>query len=104
MDERKNNSEVARVLEQIRREYEAAHHLMYDRADRTARHRFIMIRMENLFDRCHERLTGLIGGLREGTNALAEALEQAIDAQHAPVAPAHEDKEAGAEESEEVRP
>ncbi len=104
MNERKNVSEVARVLEQIRREYEAAHHLMYDRADRAARYRFIMVRMENLFDRCHERLTELVGGLREGTNALAEALEQATNAQHAPVVPAQEGKETEAEESKEARP
>src|SRR5690349_864281 len=84
MEERTNKSEVARLMEQIQLEYEAAQRLMYGFAAGAGKHEFITVRMENM-GRCHQRLTELMGE-REGTLAYAQALEQADDGQDAPVA------------------
>lgn len=70
-----NKSEVARLLEQIQLEYEAAQRLTRDFAAGAGKHEFITARMENM-GRCHQRLTELIGE-REGTLAYAQAMEQA---------------------------
>lgn len=71
-------------MEQIQLEYEAAHRLMYGPDPRRARYEFIHARLENMFDRCHERLIELVGGMREGVEALAGALEQVNNSQGAP--------------------
>jgi hypothetical protein len=75
MDALESKSEVARIMQQIELEYEAAQRGMYGFAAGTAKHEFITARMENM-GRCHEKLIALVGE-REATKALAQALEQA---------------------------
>ncbi len=75
MDALESKSEVARLMQQIELEYEAAQRGMYGFAAGTAKHEFITARMENM-GRCHEKLITLVGE-REATRALAGALEQA---------------------------
>ena len=53
-------SEVARLKEQIRREYDAAQQALSGLAVGTAQHSFITARMENVH-RAHERLAALVG-------------------------------------------
>jgi hypothetical protein len=71
-------SEVARLMQQIELEYEAAQRGMFGFAAGTARHEFINARMENM-GRYHEKLKTLVGE-QEATKALAQALEQAVNA------------------------
>ncbi len=75
MDALESKSEVARLMQQIELEYEAAQRGMYGFAAGTAKHEFITARMENM-GKCHEKLIALVGE-REATKALAQALEQA---------------------------
>ena len=75
MQEKNNQSEVARLMRQIELEYEAAQRFMHDFAAGAGKHEFITARMENM-GRCHQRLTALLGE-REGTLAYAQAMEQA---------------------------
>src|SRR5689334_8699621 len=75
MEQRQNKSEVARLLEQIQLEYEAAQRLMHGFAAGAGKHEFITARMENM-GRCHQRLTALLGE-REATLSYAQAMEQA---------------------------
>ena len=53
-------SEVARLKEQIRREYDAAQQALSGLAVGTAQHSFITARMENVH-RAHEQLAALVG-------------------------------------------
>jgi hypothetical protein len=55
-----NQSEVARLLEQISLEYEAAHRGMYGFACGTAKHEFITARMENMGN-LHSKLQEIVG-------------------------------------------
>ena len=68
-------SEVARLMRQIEREYEAAQRGLYGFAAGAAKHQFITARMENI-GRCHEQMKDLVGE-KEAVRALAQALEQA---------------------------
>lgn len=70
-----NKSEVARLMWQIEREYEAAQRGMNGFAAGAAKHQFITARMENI-GRCHEKIKELVGE-QEAVKALAQALEQA---------------------------
>jgi len=53
-------SEVARLKEQIRREYDAAQQALSGLAQGTAQHSFITARMENVHS-AHEQLAVLVG-------------------------------------------
>lgn len=75
MEEGENKSEVARLMRQIEREYEAAQRGLYGFAAGAAKHQFITARMENI-GRCHEQIKELVGE-KEAVRALAQALEQA---------------------------
>lgn len=75
VDEPTCESEVARLRQRIRLEYEAAVRGLYGPAQGTAQHAFITKRMENI-GTCHETLKGLVGE-QEATRVLAEALEEA---------------------------
>jgi hypothetical protein len=55
-----NQSEVARLLEQISLEYEAAHRGLYGFASGTAKHEFITARMENMGN-LHSKLQEIVG-------------------------------------------
>ncbi|HKV59196.1 MAG TPA: hypothetical protein VJO32_12980 [Ktedonobacteraceae bacterium] len=68
-------SEVARLMQQIEREYEAAQRGLYGFAAGAAKHSFITARMENI-GRCHEQMKELVGE-KAAVKALAQALEQA---------------------------
>ena len=57
---REQRSEVARLLEQISAEYEAAQRGLSGLAYGTARHEFITARMENM-GRIHDQLQTLVG-------------------------------------------
>lgn len=67
-------SEVARLLEEIRLSYEAAHRALNAPAI-TARHDFITKRMERMHT-VHMQLQGLVGK-DEAIKLIAETLEQA---------------------------
>ena len=56
----KNKSEVARILEQISLEYEAAHRIMYDYAAGAAKHQYISARMEKM-GHLHSKLREIVG-------------------------------------------
>ncbi len=75
MEEHENKSEVARLMQQIELEYEAAQRGLYGFAAGAAKHEFINAKVENI-GRYHEQLKTLVGE-QEATKALAEALEQA---------------------------
>lgn len=68
------NSEVARLLQRITEEYEAAERAMNGFAA-TAKHEFITARMEQI-GAYHHQLQGLVGEL-EATQMVAETLEHA---------------------------
>lgn len=54
-----SQSEVARLKQQIQREYEAAQQALTGLSLGTARHAFIIARMENV-QRAHEQLAALV--------------------------------------------
>ena len=56
----KNQSEVARILEQISLEYEAAQRIMYGFAAGAGKHQFISARMENM-GQLHSKLREIVG-------------------------------------------
>jgi hypothetical protein len=70
-----NKSEVARVLEQIELEFQAAQRGLYGLALGTAKHEFITGKMEQM-GRLHEKLQTMVGE-KEAVKLLAEALENA---------------------------
>ena len=70
-----NKSEVARVLEQIELDNQAAHQALYGLASGVARHQFITSKMERM-GRLHEKLQTLVGKEQAG-KLLAETLEKA---------------------------
>lgn len=55
-----NKSEVARILEQISLEYEAAQRIMYGFAAGAGKHQFISARMENM-GQLHSKLREIVG-------------------------------------------
>ncbi len=55
-----NKSEVARILEQISLEYEAACRSMYGYAAGAGKHQFITARMENM-GHLHDKLQEIVG-------------------------------------------
>ena len=59
-DSSKNKSEVARILEQISLEYEAAQRIMHDFAAGAGKHQFISARMENM-GHLHSELREIVG-------------------------------------------
>lgn len=75
MNERESKSEVARLMQQIEREYEAAIRGLTGFAEGSSKHAFITARMERMAA-CHETLKGLVGE-HEAGKLLAEALEEA---------------------------
>ena len=72
----RKNSEVARLMQQITEEYEAAQHALYD-TSMTAKHAFIIARMENM-GRLQEELQEAVGA-HQVMALVAEALERAED-------------------------
>jgi hypothetical protein len=72
-----NSSEVARLLAQIGREYEAAQRGLTGLATGTARHEFITRKMERMSD-LHSSLQALVG--ESATALLAKHLETIPDA------------------------
>jgi len=56
----KNKSEVARILEQISLEYEAAQRIMYGFAAGAGKHQYISARMENMGN-LHSKLREIVG-------------------------------------------
>ena len=72
---KENLSEVARLMEQISLEYQAAQRGLSGLAYGIAQHQFITARMENMCD-IHEELQELIGR-QEATKLVAEALDRA---------------------------
>ncbi len=75
MSENESKSEVARLMQQIEREYEAAIRGLTGFAEGSSKHAFITARMERMAV-CHETLKGLVGE-HEAGKLLAEALEGA---------------------------
>ena len=67
-------SEVARLMQQITLEYEAAKRGMSGLAYGTAQHAFITARMENMCN-IHQELQQLVGE-REATKLVAQTLER----------------------------
>lgn len=67
-----NQSEVARLIQQIDAEYAAARLAMHGYAE-VAKHEMITARMENM-GRLHEELKGIIGE-REATEVLVRAMD-----------------------------
>lgn len=72
-------SEVARLRQRIRTEYEAAVRGLCGLTQGTAQHAFITRRMEHI-SICHETLKGLVGE-QEAGKIVVEALEQASSEQ-----------------------
>ena len=72
----RNNSEVARLMQQITEEYESAQRGLYDSA-MTAKHAFIIARMENM-GRLQEELQEVVGS-HQVIALIVEALERAED-------------------------
>ena len=70
-----NKSEVARVLEQIELEFQAARSGLYGLAFGSAKHEFITSKMEQM-GHLHERLQTMVGE-QEAVKLLAETLEKA---------------------------
>ncbi|HEU0003640.1 MAG TPA: hypothetical protein VFQ36_22220 [Ktedonobacteraceae bacterium] len=70
-----NKSEVARVLEQIELEFQAAQRGLYGLAFGTAKHEFITSKMEQM-GKLHEKLQTMVGE-QEAVKLLAETLENA---------------------------
>lgn len=71
-----NRSEVARLLQQIALEYEAAQRGLVGTAI-VANHEFITRRMENI-EICHEQLAHHVG-LEKATQLVAETAEQYVE-------------------------
>ena len=75
-------SEVARLLQQIREEYESAQRGLSGLAQGTGQHKFITSKMERM-GACHEELQALVG---EGAMELiVQALSDLPDAASTPV-------------------
>jgi hypothetical protein len=68
------NSEVARLMQRIQQEYEAAQRALNDTAYGTARHDFISRRLENVGS-CQQALQAMVGE-QEGARLTATAIEQ----------------------------
>ena len=69
----KNKSEVARILEQISLEYEAAHRMMHDFAAGAGKHEFIAARMANM-GHLHSELKRIVGD--SAIEMVAETIEK----------------------------
>jgi hypothetical protein len=72
-ESRENKSEVARILEQISLEYEAAHRSLHAYATGAAKHQFITARMENMGN-LHSKLQEIVGD--SAIAMVAEALNK----------------------------
>jgi len=70
-----NKSEVARVLEQIELEFQAAQRGLYGLAFGTAKHEFITNKMERM-GKLHEHLKTMVGE-EQAVKLLTETLENA---------------------------
>ncbi len=75
MQKKEYGSEIARLRQQIRLEYEAAQRGLTGLAEGSAQHAFITRKMENM-EACFSLLKDLIGE-NEATRVLTETLEQA---------------------------
>lgn len=75
MNMTQNKSEVARVLEQIELEYQAAHQALHGLAMGTAKHQFITNKMERM-GKLHGQLKTLVGEEQAG-KLLVETMEKA---------------------------
>jgi hypothetical protein len=76
-----NKSEVARMMQQITAEYEAARRGLNGFAEGSSRHKFVTKRMENN-GQLHENQTTLVGP-EQATICMTQALEQAKE--HPPI-------------------
>lgn len=72
-ESRENKSEVARILEQISLEYEAAHRIMHDFAAGAGKHEFIAARMAKMGN-LHSELQKLVGD--SAIEMVAETIEK----------------------------
>ena len=72
--QQENKSEVARLMQQIALEHEAAERAMSGMAYGVARHAFMTARTENI-GRCHQQLRQLVGP-QEAMRLLLTAEEQ----------------------------
>ena len=72
-ESRENKSEVARILEQISLEYEAAYRSMHGFAAGAAKHQYITARMENM-GHLHTKLQEIVGD--SATAMVAETLNK----------------------------
>lgn len=77
MPRQESRSEVARLRQQIRLEYEAAQQGLTGLAEGNAQHAFITRKMENM-EICYTMLKDLLGET-QATRLFAETLEQADD-------------------------
>jgi len=75
MQRQENKSEVARLRQQIRQEYEAAQQGLTGLAEGAAQHAFITRKMENM-ELCYSMLKNLLGET-QATQLFTETLEQA---------------------------
>lgn len=83
MSEGYNKSEVARLMQRIDEEYEAAWQSLHGFASGTARHDFINQKLENMAQ-CHEELKTLVGE-QDATKILVEVTECVNKRQEQPV-------------------
>ena len=72
-DSSKNKSEVARILEQISLEYEAAQRVMYGFAAGAGKHQYISARMEKM-GHLHSQLREIVG--ESAIEMVAETIEK----------------------------
>lgn len=70
-------SEIARLRESIRLEYEAAQRALYSPTLGTAKHEFITKRMENM-QKSHAQLNTIVGE-QEATRLVVETIETVQD-------------------------
>lgn len=75
--EPEQRSEVARLLAQIRAEYQAAERGLSGLSSGAARHDFISARTENI-GKCHEELTELVGS-EQAISIIAQTIWSSTD-------------------------
>jgi hypothetical protein len=75
MIEPEPRSEIARLMQQIELEYQAAHNALYGLSAGTTKHEFITAKMERMGE-LHEELKTLVGA-EQAIHLLATALQPA---------------------------
>lgn len=85
-----SRSEVATLLAQIQREYEAGRSALYDLALGSSQHAFITTRMERM-GHLHQELQGLVG--ETAIALIAQTLEHSSPVQSETASPTEESEE-----------